>query len=243
MSNITPWEDIKKYLFPKIKVICDHPKTIYERNNIIQETIIVYGGPGSGKTSVIMRIVEEAWRSYGSQYVNARYSKEDIVPLLEHGWGNVGEDAKRINILVADDLTLVKVPQYVLAKMFNIRHLMKEATRYSEGLVLLIIAVHKYSAIPNELRQEPYMLLFRSIPENPYHKNQVKKWLGEDIMNKYRQIVYHRRDDPSLRGLTAYYNFFGSGIFDLPLASIDLLEEAKPTVVEKKGIFSSIASR
>jgi len=73
----------------------------------------------------------------------------DITNALENGW-----EKESVQEIVVEDLTLAEDPQEAYQRFFRIGHVTEEKTGPRNGLVVTVLVVHRFYALPKELRAE-----------------------------------------------------------------------------------------
>jgi hypothetical protein len=134
-------------------------------NAIEQRHIIVYGRQGVGKTNCANWIVSEAIKRYGEDEVNVQKAMgENFHDLLTSSkWTR-----QRVQILVVEDLTNVKLRDEDLRDFFRIRHFMAQQTGQLEGLCLVVFTCHRFHDTPISFRSDHDGLIVLSAPTNDY---------------------------------------------------------------------------
>jgi hypothetical protein len=145
-------------------------------NAIEQRHIIVYGRQGVGKTNCANWIVNQAVKRYGEDQVNVqRAMGENFHDLLTSSkWTR-----QRIQILVVEDLTNVKLRDEELRDFFRIRHFMNQQTGLLEGLCLVVFTCHRFHDTPISFRSDHDGLLVLSAPTNDFDIQFIKRKITE----------------------------------------------------------------
>jgi len=186
-------------MFPdKSIVVVEPPKGLpYTPNMIIWRNILLYGGQGSGKSETVRGLVEEAVERYGEENVNVLEVKAGMI---EHAYQYLND--KPIQIVFADDMTLVPQAKDSIHKFFRIRHhFMEQGSRHS-GYILTIMGIHRYHGIPPELRTEFDFFLCRSYPTDKYDKDFFKNFYNQTNIEGLKYISEHKLRDRDLFGYT-----------------------------------------
>jgi hypothetical protein len=197
LEDHTEW--FYKELFLPLKDILVTDDVSYETNNIIQRTGIIVGGQGSGKSMIARAICEEADRFYGQHNVNPVWSR-NLSALVYGGCENVA-----VNILYYDDATLVKVKNDVLRDFFRIRHIAKDITTRSNGLIINIIGTHRYFSIPKDLRAGCAFLIFKDTPMNPFDYNTTERFIGKESMQFLDSLTFKKYRERELMGWSVFW--------------------------------------
>jgi len=217
MKNLTSYFLDK--LFPPLERIMYTPRTNYLTNNIIHKNVVVYGKPGSGKTETIRAIAERAVAKYGPDNVNASmvYNGE-LELLLEYGL-----DDRLIQLLFADNVTLVKPRKVDIQNFFKIRHYFRMLTGKNNGLIITFLAAHRFYGIDISLRTNFDLLIARNSPTNPWDYNIMKRFLGEEGISLMEVLEEERETRRNLYKYSVFYSKRRRGVLELPLAQVNYL--------------------
>ena len=169
-------------------------------NNIIQLNVIIYGRQGSGKTELCKKIASTIADKYGSENSQAVFSR-NLKKLLDFNWTS----GKKINILVAEDLTAQEPSKEELRNFFTIRHIMYKKTGLSNGLIITISTVHRYYSLDTSLRSNTDIIFFLSGATNPYDRNRITSFLDERISDRLIELDLEKRQNETVMGYGAYY--------------------------------------
>lgn len=188
-------------------------------NAIEERHVIVYGRQGVGKSNCARWLVQQAKSRYGEQEVNERFaSGENFRSLIDNpDWGR-----QYIQILIVEDLTMVKLRVEDISDFFRIRHVMKKRTGSSYGLCLVIFTCHRYHSIPNEFRSAYDGFIALSAPIDPYDKRFIENIITPDGVAMLNSAEADRQ-----RGLavacSATLNLIGN--FAIPYVSSDTIQK------------------
>jgi len=194
------------------------------QRGIIYYNVLVDGSQGSGKTKCAEAIVEEAVKIYGEHNVNAVKSRKNLKLLLDNGINN-----KPIQILFADDLTLSKVNLKELENFYNVRHLLEEKGR-DTGLIITIIALHDFFAIPKHLRSFFNFLIVCNPPTNQYDRKFISNYIGIDNLKLLEKIYRSRKEDVKYYGYKIFWSLGLVGILYTPLAKKDYFRTVRKSI-------------
>ena len=219
MSLQTINNEIYGHLFPSERILLRPSEVAYDVNNIYQRQILLIGGQRSGKTATARMMALRACKLYGQNNVNAVVG-DDFELLIEHGIQD-----KLVNILFFDDATLKKVNKDLLREYFRIRHVVKEATKRSYGLVVTVFGVHDYFALPKQFRTTCNVMLWKSPPTNPFDKRNTIKHIGEMGYALLQSIELLRDENPELIGVGVAYFLGLVGKFITPQATVNRLRK------------------
>jgi len=220
LSEIT--RQFYSFLFPPLEKIVNKPITAYEHlmNHIKCKVILLYGKQGSGKTECVRGIVERAIEEYGSDNVHAAIVEEGELGLLV----KYGLNSKLVNILFADNITLAKLSKTSIKNFFKIRHYWKRITNRNYGYIIAILASHRIHATPLELRTNLDAIICRNAPTNPWDKNIVKHFIGEEAVEYLTALDRAREENEELYNISIV-NFSNiTGILIQPLAVNNYLQ-------------------
>jgi GTPase SAR1 family protein len=179
---------------------------------ILFKSLVIFGAPGSGKTSIANYIAKEAFNYYGIENVNARYVSHGEIGFLIR----FGVEKKLVNILFIDNLTLVKVSPTTLQSYFNIRH-HQIFDWQKEGYVLSIVAIHRFHSCPLEVRTIMDGLIVLDSTMNPYDRTVLKQFVGEDVLKYMDDISAKKQENPELKSLAYYKSKSLEGWVQIPL--------------------------
>jgi len=210
-----------RFLFPPLSKILYKPKTNYDNvmNHIKCKVILLYGKQASGKTECVRSIVEQAVKYYGIDYVNASVVEEGELGVLI----TYGLNKKLINILFCDNITLAKLSNNTIKEFFKIRHFWKSKTNRNYGYILAILASHRIHATPLELRTNLDAIIFRNAPTNPWDRQIVRRFIGEEALDYLINLDYSRENVNDLYKLSIVNFKNTTGILVLPLATNNYL--------------------
>jgi hypothetical protein len=218
-TNLINKEFLDTILIKK-KFIERKPDVTYETNNVIFKNYTIYGFQGDGKTTTINSIASEAIKRYGAENVNAVVSETGNL----EGLMKWGLKPKLINLLFADNATLRPFDKNTLGNYFRIRHIFKQRFNMSNGYILSIIALHRFHAIPIELRTTLDGILVKNTSLNPYDKAVLKKFMGEENLVFFEELAGKRDEKPDLKSLFYFVSKGMNGLVSLPQAKEDCLK-------------------
>jgi len=205
-------------------------KEYIKERGIVSKRVIVYGSQRSGKSVMVNNWAKHAREKYGYSNVHALTTEANISPLM-----NFGIQDKYVNILFADDLTMVKVKREDLTQFYRLAHKLEDLGR-TEGLVITIIAIHDFYAIPKHLRTYYDYLVVRNLPVNEFDEGVIRRKIGIPAFNRLSKIVKLREKDISYYNYSIYWNKFKeTGVLDFPLQSQNYFWKFSEVLTKERG--------
>lgn len=198
-----------------------------ESNLWIQIQTILYGGQGSGKTELVKWLLEQAVKKYGLENIEAYYAQADLKSLVELDF------KKPVIVLFDDDATLEKLTNQTVKLFTRIRHLAKEKTGLTSGLVLTFVGLHRLHASDPLLRANFDCLICKSAPTGKWDKDFLANYIGYEGVEFLAQIWKERRKDRSKYRYGVFWFPDMIGILENDLAENDYFEKVtfeKPEV-------------
>jgi len=147
-------------------------------NTILYRNVIVYGAQGKGKTSFTNWLALKAKERYSEERVHVARQHSGLRILLRLGIA----PRKPIQILIADDLSLVRISDYDLRNFYRLRHLLRDKG-IKIGLGMTVLVIHDFFVIPRHLRSYFDALVFCSPPTNRYDRSFAKSYMGEEALD------------------------------------------------------------
>jgi len=184
MKDIT--EEVLQYLYPSEEHLLARKEL--PGNHIVFRSIILLGDIGSGKTTLATYLLERGMRHYTN--INACMD-DDLSYLLN----NALKDSL-VNILYTDDITLQKIPSSTLHSFWRIRHLLEDRYQRRVGLVIVMFGLHRFHGVPLALRCDSDLIFFRTVPTNPFDRNLIKSFIGEEGISILQKWDIERESDP-----------------------------------------------
>jgi len=89
--------------------------------------------------------------------------------------------------LVAEDITLAKVPNKDLNAFFQVRHLIQEHTGIREGMAVTVLNSHTFHGLNKNLRDTFNALIIKSVPTNPYDRSILKRYFNPWLLDEYEK--------------------------------------------------------
>jgi Cdc6-like AAA superfamily ATPase len=228
-------EYFKEYIFPPIEDI--NKASTDEWDNPIQlKTVMIFGSPGVGKTSVMRSITEEANRIYGKDNVNA-VMNDSIEDMLVYGLDN-----KLIQIQCIDDYTMSKEDSSIVKKYFEIRKIWKEVYGIKNGLIVAIFGAHRYHSSIKEIRSISDVTIIKTNSSDRYDKSVIKQIIKQEGYDDLKIIDEFKSKFTELKN----YSIIGTkteqtGLVMFPLETINSLRDVKD--IKKKFSLLSIMNR
>lgn len=188
------------YYLPDTESILFSDKGIPYANNVIFRSMILFGFPGSGKTTAANSIAGWAVEKYGEEQVNARISEDGSLTNLHQGLRD-----SLVNILFSDNTTLAKQDSIAIQDHFKLRNIFANQFQKRNGYIFSIIALHRYHGIPVELRSCIDGILIRDISLNPYDRTILKDFIDDDEMFEVAtNLTDERITDKDLLNINIY---------------------------------------
>lgn len=191
------------------------PQLLLDSRTPVFKNVIIYGAQGFGKTECARSIAYKATQYYGTKYCNIAISSDLKKLLLE------GLRPRPINILIAEDLTLRKVEPETLSNYYRIRHLaMRRGIK--KGLILSIITLHDFYAVPKALRSYFDSLILVQPPTNKFDYNLFRSYVNSDTMEKLMLLQQYKTKDNKYKAIKAYWILGETGFMETELAPNNL---------------------
>lgn len=175
---------------------------------------------------------------------------------LRHGHDVLGllnnlDNLAQIQIIFAEDLTarLDTLNKKEKARManewFKIRHKLRAAIQSQTGFIMGILALHRFHGTPPALNTDSDLLIFKSVPSNPYDEGVFRKYIGDAGIAFLDMIETRAKKDLKYKGYGVWYHKRKTGVWYNP-AYMDqdlfkTLETGDPDTMEKTEKPSSIA--
>jgi hypothetical protein len=187
--------------FPTIERICHVDKSMPYANNTIYRNFILYGSPGTGKTTTANSIAGHGINKYGINNVNAKFSENGNLEFLMHR----GLDPKKlVNILFTDNATLAIHNKETLVKYFTLRNQYFDKRKEMKvdfnhnGYILSIISLHRYHSVPVDLRSIVDAIIIRDVSLNPYDQRVIKQFINDSeisaLLNEIADLRFDSRE-------------------------------------------------
>jgi hypothetical protein len=210
------------FLFPERAEIERTSDTSYQTNEIMLRALMVYGGQSSGKTETVRKIGEMAVKKYGEENVSVFFSEGgDIDALMD------SLDNKLVNIVFADNLTLVKLKDETVLKYMRARNIWAEKFNRRTGLFIGIIGTHNFttSASSKPLRTNLDAVIWKTAPMNLYDRSVARRFISEEAVQVLEDLDDKKLKDRSLKGISVYNIKTHVGYLITPLAKKNYLQK------------------
>jgi len=212
------------YLLPDEELIrqFDSSKP-YDSNNIIFRNILIYAGIGQGKTELVRTMGEVLVNKYGLKNTNLLRSEDGRLDLLISNL-----DSKLIQLLFADDLTSRKIDRSTLRDYLRVRHIWKNKTKRTTGLILSILNVHRFFNTSPLLRSNLDAIIFKNSSTSPFDFHTLKRFIGTEALDDLNIIEANRLINPELRKYSVFLAKGEKGLLYSPLANRDYFKDVTP---------------
>ena len=176
----------------------------------------------------------EAWGPWIAQGLNLVHGQ--IFNMCEDPWFSALKDPERIEdllvyldqladiqIIFAEDLTSAldklskKEKNEAASAWFKIRHKLRDATGYQEGLILAILGLHRFHGVPVQFTTDIDLTIFKSASSNPFDADIIKRYVGRDGMKFLEMLEQERFNDPVFKGYGIWYHRGETGVWYNPV--------------------------
>jgi len=192
------------------------------KNHWIQRQVIVYGGPGTGKTEFFKWIVLKAVEKYGRENVKAYMARGDLEALL-----NVEYPSKPVILIYDDDATLEKLNKKTVKVFTRIRHKCMDDTGLDSGLAVTVTGLHRFHASNPLIRTNFNLLVVRNPPAGKYDHDFIKFYIGPEGLHYLEKVNELRMKNESYLGHAVFANPSSGirGVLTNVLVQEDLLKD------------------
>jgi len=171
------------------------------KNHWIQRQVIVYGGPGTGKTEFFKWLTWKAAEKYGVENVKAYIASGDLEALLK-----VKYSSKPVILLYDDDATLEKLNKETVKVFTQIRHKCMKDTDLDNGLAVTVTGLHRFHASNPLIRTNFNLLVVRNPPAGKYDHDFIKFYIGPEGLQYLERVNELRMRDESYLGHAVFAN-------------------------------------
>lgn len=143
---------------------------------------------------------------------------EKIQELLTHGL----DPEAPIQVVNAEDLTNTiqklgkKYANEAASTWYKIRHALRDATGYQEGMIMGILGLHRFHGVPPPFTSDIDLVIFKSMSTNPHDKNIIRTYVGNDGIKFLEMLEQERRNDPVFLGYGIWYHKGEVGVWYNP---------------------------
>ena len=218
------YEKAKEHMRRALSILFPRPERIWSErklekwdNAVVKRHVTIYGAQMTGKSHTARWIASEALKAYQGHTVRCIMHRDDLSLLL----GNIPVDAE-VAILYGEDLTsaLEALTKRKIAEVardwFRIRHKFREATGRNRGLVIALLGMHRFHGAPPAFTTDNDLLIFKSLPTNPYDRSVVKSFIGDEGIEFLADVERERVNDPHFIGYGVWWHRGEVGVWYNP---------------------------
>ena len=177
--NTVDFADVLNLLFPvNLRV----PRGS-DDNAIEYRNIMLLGSQGSGKTTTAQALAWMLGSKYGISNTVFGIQIARIDRLLDVPTKVLG----KCWLLVAEDITLAKIPRSQINQFFQVRHLIQQYTGLREGMTVTVFNSHTFHGLEKNLRDTFDALIIKSVPTNPYDRSILKRYFDPRLLDQFSQ--------------------------------------------------------
>jgi len=213
-------------------------------NAVTKRNVTIYGAQMTGKGHTARWLAARIMQRYDRPSYALRHP-DDLAGLL----ASLSPDAD-VQIVFAEDLTsalkvLSKKRRDTLARdWFRIRHRFRDATGKQYGLIVAILGMHRFHGAPPAFTTENDLIIFKGVPTNPYDRNVVRGFIGDDGVSFLEDVERERVNDPAFLGYGVWWHRGECGVWYNPQYEgpdpFNLLEDQEVEIeVEAKMVETS----
>lgn len=207
------------------------------KNHWIQRQVIIYGGPGTGKTEFFKWLTWKAVEKYGEENVKAYMARGDLKALLD-----VKYPSKPVILLFDDDATLEKLDKETVKVFTRIRHKCMDDTGLDSGLAVTVTGLHRFHASNPLIRTNFNLLVVRNPPAGKYDHDFIKFYIGPEGLQYLEKVNELRMKDESYLGHAVFANPYSGvkGVVTNKLVNEEELEGILETVESQASYYEYV---
>ena len=234
----------KRDMARALEVILPHPTRVWRGeqvpewdNAITKRNITIFGAQETGKSHTARFIASKVLEYYDKPVYAIRHP-DNLLGLLD----SLSPDHE-VQVIFGEDLTsalkMIKIrEQQTIAKdWFRIRHKMKEKTGKPYGLIIAILGLHRFHGAPPAFTTENDLMIFKSVPTNPYDFNVINRFIGDEGIRFLQMVEQERVHNVYWMGYGVWWHRGEIGVWYNPRAEKDpfiLLETPKEAIEKVK---------
>jgi hypothetical protein len=160
----------------------------------------------------------QSFKTYEDPWFSALKDPERVEDLLVYL-----DQLAEIQVIFAEDLTSAldklskKEKSEAASAWFKIRHKLRDATGYQEGLILAILGLHRFHGVPVPFTTDIDLTIFKSASSNPFDADIIKRYVGRDGMKFLEMLEQERFNDPMFKGYGIWYHRGETGVWYNPV--------------------------
>lgn len=162
------------------------------QNSIEYRNLLVIGDQGSGKSTLTEALAYGLGLKYWNHPICAAKERAGLGALIAKSSYLRAE----AYFLIGADLTLARIPRNHINAFFHIRHLIKQNSGISKGIVITGLETHTLFGIDKNLRAS-FSMFVKTVPTNPYDRGILRRYVDSQLLSDFEQRY---QGDPS-RGL------------------------------------------
>ncbi len=173
-----------------------------DEDGILHRNLIIYGPPGSGKTTLARHLISVMRTLYPSDGCCFIRSSHGLTPALAT-LAKLGSVAY-LYALFMDDATYAPFTKEDFKNFFRIRHFLGRLQ--GNGLVYTIFATHELGkGLAKAFKDNWDLLLIRGIPTQEYELRQLRRFLDKETIQAFMKV----KRDPSMKSFTLAMTPYG----------------------------------
>lgn len=185
-------------------------------NAVTKRNVTIYGAQMTGKGHTARWLATKIMQRYDRPSYALRHP-DDIEGLL----ASLSPDAD-VQIIFAEDLTSAlktlspKRRNMIARDWFRIRHRFRDATGKQYGLIVAILGMHRFHGASPAFTTENDLIIFKGVPTNPYDRNVVRGFIGDDGVAFLEEMERERVNDPAFLGYGVWWHRGECGVWFNP---------------------------